>query len=621
MLTSIATVSLSGTLEGKLRAAAQARFDGVEIFETDLLTSQRSAREIALLLRDLGLRCTMFQPFRDFEGMPDAMRSRTFERLERKFDLMQELETDLLLVCSNVSPASSGERARIVADLRELAERAGRRGLRAGYEALAWGRHVFDHREAWSLVEEVNHPALGLILDSFHSLARGISVESLRDLDPARIFTVQLADAPLVQMDFLSWSRHFRNLPGQGELPVVQFVTALIERGYDGPLSLEIFNDQVRSTSASSVALDGHRSLTYLLDQVATATGRMPALPPRIAPRRIEFIEFAANEEESPELEALFAALGFSKAGRHRSKNVTRWRQNEINFVINGEPESFARTYDSVHGASVCAVGLSVPDVSAALDRAEGLQIERFSQPIGPGELVMPSVLGVGGSLVYFMQAGGERSIWESEFLEGERDSHSPHAGIAAIDHIAQTLPQEEMLSWILYYISLFDLAKTPVVEIPDPVGLMQSRAIESADGGLRIALNASLGPRTLSARFVQGYHGAGVQYIALASRDIFASARRLRSLGLPVLPIPRNYYEDLQARFGLESELTDELAELNILYDRDPGGEYFQLVSRAFAKRFFFEIVERRGYRGYGIANAPIRLAAQSRYREDLEN
>ena len=108
MLTSIATVSLSGTLEGKLRAAAQARFDGVEIFETDLLTSQRSAREIALLLRDLGLRCTMFQPFRDFEGMPDAMRSRTFERLERKFDLMQELETDLLLVCSNVSPASSG---------------------------------------------------------------------------------------------------------------------------------------------------------------------------------------------------------------------------------------------------------------------------------------------------------------------------------------------------------------------------------------------------------------------------------------------------------------------------------------------------------------------------------
>src|SRR5579863_446659 len=120
MLTSIATVSLSGALEGKLRAAAQARFDGVEIFENDLLTARSTARETALLLRDLGLRCTMFQPFRDFEGMHDGMRARTLERLERKFDLMQELETDLLLVCSNVSPASSGERGRILADLREL---------------------------------------------------------------------------------------------------------------------------------------------------------------------------------------------------------------------------------------------------------------------------------------------------------------------------------------------------------------------------------------------------------------------------------------------------------------------------------------------------------------------
>lgn len=621
MLTSIATVSLSGTLEGKLRAAAQARFDGVEIFESDLLTARSTAREIALLLRDLGLRCTMFQPFRDFEGMPDAIRVRTLERLERKFDLMQELETDLLLVCSNVSPASSSERGRMVADLRELAERAGRRGLRVGYEALAWGRHVFDHRDAWSLVQEVNHPALGLILDSFHSLARGIPVESLRDLDPARIFTVQLADAPLAQMDFLSWSRHFRNLPGQGELPVVEFVTALLERGYDGPLSLEIFNDQFRSTSTSSVALDGHRSLSFLLDQVARITARVPDLPPRIASGRIAFIEFAANEEESGELEGLFTALGFAKAGRHRSKNVTRWSQNAINFVINGEPESFARTYDSLHGASVCAIGVSVPDVAAGLRRAEGLQIERFSQPIGPGELVIPSILGVGGSLVYFMQTQCERAIWESEFIEAQPDAPAPHAGVEAIDHIAQTLPQEEMLSWILYYISLFDVAKTPLVEIADPLGLVQTRAIESADGGLRITLNASIGPRTLSARFVQGYHGAGLQHIALGTRDILASARRLRSLGLPVLPIPHNYYEDLQARFGLEAALIDQLAEFNILYDRDPSGEYFQLVSRAFSKRFFFEIVERRGYRGYGIANAPIRLAAQSRYRDDLEN
>jgi len=621
MYTSIATVSLSGTLEAKLRAIAQAGFRGAEIFENDLLTARSTAREVAAQMRDLGLTCTLFQPFRDFEGMPDELRRQTFDRLERKFDLMLELEAELLLVCSSVSPASCGDKSRIVADFRELAERAAERNLRVGYEALAWGRHVFDHRDAWSVVKAVNHPALGLILDSFHSLARAIPMESLREIDPTRVFIVQLADAPIVQMDYLSWSRHFRNMPGQGELPLVEYVATLLEIGYDGPLSLEIFNDQFRATSASAVALDGHRSLTYLFDQAARrlAPRFSPYLPSPTEPRSFEFVEFAANEEESHQLESMFAALGFCQAGRHKSKSVARWRQNGINFVINSEPESFARAYDAVHGASVCAIGVSVDDVSEALQRAEGLQIPRFSQPIGPGELVMPSVEGVGRSLLYFMQAGKEHEVWESEFLA--TDCNSPDAGLESIDHIAQTMPYEEVSSWVLYYVSLFQLSKTPVLEIPDPLGLVQTRALESPDAGFRLVLNASLGSRTLSARFVQGYHGAGLQHIALASRDIIATARRLRSLGLPILPIPRNYYEDLAARFDLEPTRLQELAELNILYDRDAAGEYFQLISRAFAKRFFFEIVERKGYRGYGTANAPIRLAAQSQYRDDIEH
>jgi len=137
MLTSIATVSISGNLESKLRAIANARFNGVEIFENDLLTSTASSRQIAALLRDLGLECTLFQPFRDFEGMPTQLRARTFDRLERKFDVMEELGAKMLLVCSNVSPAALGERSRIVDDFRELGARAAKRGLRVGYEALA----------------------------------------------------------------------------------------------------------------------------------------------------------------------------------------------------------------------------------------------------------------------------------------------------------------------------------------------------------------------------------------------------------------------------------------------------------------------------------------------------
>jgi 4-hydroxyphenylpyruvate dioxygenase len=623
MFTSIATVSISGTLESKLRAIARAGFNGVEIFENDLLTSQVSARDAGALMRDLGLRCTLFQPFRDFEGMPDTLRRRIFERIERKFDVMQELGTDLLLVCSNVSPAALADRSRIVADFRELGERAAKRGLRVGYEALAWGRHVSDHREAWSIVLEVDHPAIGLILDSFHSLARNIPNESLREIDPARIFIVQLADAPVLQMDFLSWSRHFRNMPGQGELPIVDYVATLLEQGYAGALSLEIFNDRFRSSSASAVALDGHRALNFLYDQVARrlAPRITPELPPRARVRGVEFVEFAANEGEVELLESLFTTLGFSRSGKHRTKDVTRWRQNGINFVINSEPDSFARAYDSMHGASVCALGVSIENVANALRRAEGLQIGQFSQPLGPGELLIPCVHGVGGSLLYFMEAGSESAVWDTDFTPAQGSPSNGSAGLLRVDHVAQTMQHEEMLSWLLYYVSLFDVSKTPVVQVADPLGLVQSQAIESAEGGLRITLNASTSSQTLSARFLQGYHGAGVQHIALATADIFASARRLRELGLATLPIPRNYYEDLEARFGLGETLLAQLAEFNILYDRDTDGEYFHLVSRAFAKRFFFEVIERRGYRGYGAANATIRLAAQSRYRDDLDH
>jgi 4-hydroxyphenylpyruvate dioxygenase len=621
LFTSIATVSISGRLDTKLRAIADAGFAGVEVFENDLLTHDGgTARDVGRLLRDLGLICTAYQPFRDFEGMPPPLRGKVFDRIERKFDVMEELGAGLLLVCSNVSPSSLADRSRIIDDFRELGDRAQARGLRVGYEALAWGRHVFDHRDAWSIVRDTNHPAIGLILDSFHSLARRVPIESLPDIDPAKIFLVQLADAPQLDMDFLSWSRHFRNLPGQGDLAIVPYVGALRGRGFDGVWSLEIFNDRFRASPASTTAVDGMRSLRYLDDQVSRklAPGKPSPLPPRARCQGIEFLEFAANEEEVEPLSRMFEALGFALAGRHRSKDVTRWNQNGINFVINSEPDSFARAYDSVHGASVCALGVSVDDVNGVMQRAQSLQISSFSQPVGPGELHIPSIRGVGGSLLYFIQAGDERHVWDHEFVATAQRAPARDAGLLRVDYVAQTMQYEEMLSWLLYYLSLFDCAKTPQIEIADPLGLVYSQAIESPDQRFRIALNSSAAAQTLSSRFLQGFMGAGVQHIALQTNDILATARRLGEYGLEVLPIPPNYYEDVQVRFDLDAAMVEQLAAHHVLYDREGEGEYFQLYSRAFSKRFFFEIVERRSYRAYGAANAPIRLAAQSRYRTD---
>jgi 4-hydroxyphenylpyruvate dioxygenase len=312
----------------------------------------------------------------------------------------------------------------------------------------------------------------------------------------------------------------------------------------------------------------------------------------------------------------MFSALGFEQAGQHRSKDVTRWRQNDINFVINSEPDSFARSYDRVHGASVCAIGLRVNDVEAAMQRAQRLQIASHAQPIGPGEMQIPSIRGVGGSLSYLIEDGQQSSMWSRDFKTVSATNATADAGLRRIDCIAQTMQYEEMLSWLLYYVSLFDMAKAPQAEVADPVGLVQIQAVESPDRAWRVTLNGSAASETLSARFLQGFMGAGIQHISIAADDIFATAQRFRELGLATLPIPHNYYDDLQARFGLPEDLLAQLEEHHILYDREGEGEFFQLYSRAFAKRFFFEIVQRRGYSAYGLTNAPIRLAAQSRYK-----
>jgi 4-hydroxyphenylpyruvate dioxygenase len=612
----IATISVNGALRTKLRAIADAGFENVEIFESDLLGSPESAPVIGAMMRDLGLTCVAFQPFRDFEGMPGPQRNRVFDRAERKFDLLQELGTDLMLVSSNVSPDALGDRARIVDDFRELGERALARGFRVAFEALAWGRHIRDHRDAWDIVKRVDHEAVGLALDAFSSLALDIPIESIRSIDVRKIFHVQIADAPLLSMDPQSWSRHFRCMPGQGDMALVDYVGTLRTIGYGGVLSLEIFNDRFRAGSTQEIAVDGMRALDFLLEQVNRARAPLTYPDPRISCNGIEFIEFAASEEEAQQLEHMLAGLGFQPTHRHVRKAVTRWRQGDINLVVNCEPEGFAHTFATVHGSSVCAIGLRVTDPSAVLRRADQLQISSFSQPVGPGEYQIPALRGVGGSLMYFMPESEVPSIWRDEFVELPREPAHIGAGLRRIDHFSQSMQYEEMLSWLLYYVTLFQVEKSAVIEIADPVGLVQSQAIHSQDRSLRVVLNSSSASQTLVGRFLHSYGGAGVQHLSLATDDILATARRLRELGLETLPIPENYYYDLGARFGLSDPVLADLASLNILYDEDSNGTYHHFYTRAFAKRFFFEVVQRKSYEGYGVRDAAIRLAAQSRFR-----
>ncbi|WP_306029477.1 bifunctional sugar phosphate isomerase/epimerase/4-hydroxyphenylpyruvate dioxygenase family protein [Stappia sp. MMSF_3263] len=620
MKTSIATVSISGDFREKLAAISAAGFDGLEIFENDFLAFDGRPGDVGEMVRDAGLEITLFQPFRDFEGMPEPHRTRAFDRAERKFDLMQELGTELMLVCSNVSSVALGGIDRAAEDFAELGARAAARGLRVGYEALAWGRHVNDHRDAWEIVRRAGHDSVGLILDSFHTLARKTDVNTIRSIPGDRIFLVQLADAPLIDMDLLYWSRHFRNMPGEGDLAVTDFMRAVAATGYDGALSLEIFNDQFRGGSPKSIAVDGHRSLVYLMDQVRRLEPdiriEVTEMPDRIEVEGIEFVEFAADEAEAEVLSGMFEALGFSRIGRHVSKDVTLWRQGGINLVINTEREGFSHSSYLVHGTSVCDIGLKVADAAATVARARALGADTFEQPAGPGELKIPAIRGVGGGVMHFIDDTAELArVWETEFRPLAAAQEGASAGLTRIDHLAQTMNYEEMLTWMLFYTSIFATRKTPMVDVVDPAGLVRSQAIETADGNLRITLNGAENRRTLAGRFIAESFGSAVQHIAFATDDIFASAAALEAKGFRALEISRNYYDDLEARFGLDPDFAERLRARNILYDRDGEGEYFQLYSPNYGEGFFFEVVERRGgYKGYGAANAQFRIAAQKR-------
>jgi 4-hydroxyphenylpyruvate dioxygenase len=267
-------------------------------------------------------------------------------------------------------------------------------------------------------------------------------------------------------------------------------------------------------------------------------------------------------------------------------------------------------------GPSVAALCLRVDDVASATERARMLSIANFEGRVGRGEMKVPAVRDPAGTLVYLIEDGDAE--WQGDFTSVE-DEGEGDAGLTGFDHIAYAVSDPEILSWLLCYFALFEIEKRPAAEVPDPQGLVQSHPVESPDRGLRLLLNGSAAPGTLPARLLKRYWGACVQYLSFTTDDIFLTAERLDALGLERLAIPANYYHDLEARFGLPAKTLERMARHSILYDRDDHGEYWQLSSRAFRKRFFFEIVQRQGYDGYGVPNELIRLAAQSRFKNDM--
>lgn len=613
MLRSIATVSISGTLPEKLHAIAAAGYQGVEIFENDLLYYTGTPADIRHLAADLGLKITLFQPFRDFEGASRSQFAANMERARRKFALMHELGCDTMLLCSNVQPDCSADVELQIADLRALAELAEQEQIRIGYEALAWGTHVNRWHQAWSRVKSVNSSALGIVLDSFHVLARGDTLQRLGEVPPEKITFVQMADAPLMKMDILEWSRHFRCFPAQGQLPLVDFACDLTRCGYRGPWSLEIFNDSFRASPNGATAKDGYRSLLWLEEQVRQRLpeSRAPLFAPVELPlyAGLEFIEFAAAPAQAGELGQTLAQLGFAEEGSHRSKRVSLWRNGGARVVVNAQPHSWADHFHQRHGVSLCAMALRVSQSAAIVERARAYGYATWQGDAGPNESPIPAVCAPDGSLIYLIEVGDD--IYTRDFHL--RANLTPRDDYQGIDHLALGMEADSRDNWIIFFRSVFGFILEHEQTLPDPYGLVRSLAVRSPQGDIRLALNISQSRATQIARSVACYQGAGLQHAAFACRDLPATLASLPQIAVEALPIPANYYDDLLARFGEDAQV-NLLKNHQILYDRDgDGGEFLHLYTRPFsAGRFFFELTERRnGYALYGAVNAAVRLSA----------
>jgi 4-hydroxyphenylpyruvate dioxygenase len=594
----IATVSISGLLADKLDSIAAAGFDGVEIFDNDLVASPCSPADVARRCADLGLRIDLFQPVRDVEGVPPGQFARVLHRFRRKLEVMAELGTSTVLACSNVQPDSLDDAGLRAGQLHAIGELAASYGVTVAYEALAWGRHVNRVGQAWDAVVRADHPAVTLAVDTFHLLARGDDGSALAGVPGERIGFLQVADAPLLDMNVLEWSRHHRCFPGQGTLDVAGVVAATLEAGYRGPVSLEVFSDVVREADPVVTARDGMRSLLFLEDQLAgrltgPARSLAAAAPPPARRTDVAFVELAAPPD-SP-YPKLLSDLGFQLAGRHRTKPVTWWRNGGASLVLN---EAGGRE------PAATALGVVASPVEGVARRADALLWPEVDRTRAAGEAMLPGIATPSGLHVFVSDAAGEPDDWHTDF---EPEPWAREAGWAGLDHVGIAVTPDQLNEELSFYRSLFGLVPGTVEEFMDPHGRLRSRALRPESGDLRVVLNvADLGPG--------GPAVHGITQLAFACRDIVEQVCRLRDAGVELMPVPDNYYADLDARFGLHPNLLAQLREHGLLYDRLGHGELLHAYTRLLPGGFRIELLERRGgYDAYGSANTHVRLAVQS--------
>src|SRR5271166_2557255 len=309
-----------------------------------------------------------------------------------------------------------------------------------------------------------------------------------------------------------------------------------------------------------------------------------------------EFVEYTGPDPQA--LAALFERMGFVAAARHRSKNVTLYKQGDANFILNAEPESFAQAFARLHGPSVCAIAFRVSDAAKAYERAISRGAKPVHGKVGPMELNIPAIEGIGGSLIYLVDRYGERTIYDVDFVPLVDDMTAPGVGLTGIDHLTHNVHRGRMELWAEFYERLFNFREVRYFDIEGKLTGLRSKAMTSPCGRIRIPINESADDKSQIAEYLEAYHGEGIQHIALATDDIYATVEALQARAISFMSVPETYYEPVDSRVPRHGEDLARLQRDRILIDGAPGegqGLLLQIFTETVIGPIFFEIIQRK--------------------------
>ena len=316
-----------------------------------------------------------------------------------------------------------------------------------------------------------------------------------------------------------------------------------------------------------------------------------------------EFVEYTAPDPEL--LRSLFERMGFPVTARHRSKNVTLHRQGDVNFIINAEPGSFGQRFAQQHGPSACAMAFRVKDAAQAFKRAVDLGAKPVQNAVGPMELNIPAIEGIGGSQVYLVDRYGENTIYDVDFIPVQEGGSLRATGLSVIDHLTHNVHRGNMAKWAGFYEKLFNFREIRYFDIEGKKTGLFSKAMTSPCGKIRIPINESQDDKSQIEEYLREYQGEGIQHIALHTSDIYATVDALRGNGIHFQDTPATYYEGVPARVEGHREKLEELSKRSILIDGSAkDGVLLQIFTTNVIGPIFFEIIQRKGNEGFGEGN-----------------